>query len=204
MGPLVAIGTHADQMLDAVRRQEPGLAPDMRNHLRPAYTAHLADMAIAPKRAAACPIHAHQMKDVHTDVKCHAQRQERRQSPAEAEDQQAEEQDWVVEQPRARVLRRVRPIEVAHGGDGIQAALAEAEPGVMIHINQDARHPRHERSPAQPWGEQGRRGARNQHMISNSHPLAPYPRPHVPGEDSPRDDTTRLCARSRHSGALVR
>jgi hypothetical protein len=72
--------------------------------------------------------HTHPVRDVETKMERHAHQGQHRGTLTRTEKQQQRHGRGVVEGARCSMLRRVRLVIEAHGGDRIQASVAHQEP----------------------------------------------------------------------------
>src|SRR3954454_15223552 len=78
-----------------------------------------------------------------------------------------------MEQACLEVLRRLRLVEEAHGRKGIQAPLLQAEPQVMVDVDEDAGRPGAQQRTTQAGIEEHCTHRRDHHMIANAHGYLP-------------------------------
>jgi hypothetical protein len=78
---------------------------------------------------------------VERDMQDHPQSDGEQRSSASAKEEEGNRGHRAVQHARRSVLRRVRLIEVPHGGHRIPATLLQAEPQVVVEVDEDAPRP---------------------------------------------------------------
>jgi hypothetical protein len=107
--------------------------------------------------------------EVETYVECDAHQGQHGHTLPPAHKQHQRQGRRMVQGARCSMLRRVRLVIEAHGGDRVQASAARQEPQVVVYVDEDARSPRHrDRSTeARIQKSGGPTGERN--MVANAH-----------------------------------
>jgi len=119
-------------------------------NLRAARTAPLAGEVIPLQRGAARLIHARVVTCVERYVQAHPQSNRQEQSLARAQEQEGNGSRGRVEHTGRGVLGRERPIEEPHRREGIRGTLAQAEPRVVVGVDEDATCPQAHYASAEP------------------------------------------------------
>jgi hypothetical protein len=129
----------------------------MRTNTRPSHPARLAAEVISLQGRQACRIHARLMRAVQSCVHLHAQGNWQQPTSEKAEEKQGQQGDRTVEYACRWKLWGVGVIEEAHSRHWIQATLVQAEPQVVIGVNENASCPKPQHATTEARAQHRRR-----------------------------------------------
>jgi hypothetical protein len=165
----MAASAHGDNVVEPVGGKQRRLPPDMCCHPRALTAAYLAGELIPFQHGRLGIGHARPVIVVQPYVECHARHHQHGGAVVPAQQQEQHYGGRVMQRPGRGMSGRVRIVEGAYRGGGIQAAMAHQEPQVMVGVNEDARSPRrHDRATQERVQHRGR-PARQDDMVSNAH-----------------------------------
>jgi hypothetical protein len=165
----MALVAQRDKIIKSVGGKQRRLPPYMRHDVWLLRRAHPAYPTIPVEARCLGTRRPRSVIGVEDYVKRHARRCQESDAPAASEEQQGQDDGWVVQESCCRVCGRIRTVERSCRRGGVQALVARHEPQVMVDIDEDARRPRQRDRAAESGIQEGSEPARKRDMVSNPH-----------------------------------
>jgi len=123
---------------------------DVSTNVRPSGAAALTREVVPYQRRSPRAIHAQLVKMIERNVQTHSDGQREHPRPANAHQKKGEKRARTMEASRRGVSRGLGFVEQPHSRARIQATLTQAEPQVMVRVDEDATRPDAEDVTAEP------------------------------------------------------
>jgi hypothetical protein len=198
MCSLVTWSAQGHQVLRCVGRKQPRLSLEVCAHRRPARATSATRRAISLERGGASLVDAFFVVRIERHVQRHSGGQPQKPGASHCHGEDEQQSLRMVEDARGSMLRRVRLIEETHRGKGADAPLPQAEPRVVIGVDQHAPDPETDRARRRPRAEHRRADRSEGEVVPDAHGVLITTA--QPPEGAPSRDTTPSCAPIRSEG----